>query len=86
MSTARTVIGLRTSCPSQSRQVNDLNDHSPTAASDRVTVLHEGRVLAADTAEQALSPETVSKAFGLQSTITPHPLTGRPHLTCALPD
>ena len=38
MSTARTVIGLRTSCPSKSLQVSDPNDHSSPAASFRVTV------------------------------------------------
>ena len=60
-------------------------DHALTHA-DRVTVLHEGRVLASGEPEQALSPGTVQEAFGLRSAIAPHPLTGRPHLTCALPD
>jgi len=60
-------------------------DHALTHA-DRVAVLHEGRVLASGGPEQALAPGTVRAAFGLRSAIEPHPLTGRPHLTCALPD
>jgi iron complex transport system ATP-binding protein len=43
-------------------------------------------VLASGEPEQALSPGTVRAAFGLHSAIAPHPLTGRPHLTCALPE
>jgi ABC-type hemin transport system ATPase subunit len=72
-----------------SRAVPDrapLSSIDPPATGDltvRTLVLHKGRLLSSGEPEPALS-ETVRAAFGLRSSITPHPLTGRPHLTSAL--
>lgn len=58
-------------------------DHA-LAHADQVAVLHNVRIRVLDSPTNALSEEAIGDVFGIRSAITPHPITGRPHLTqCA---
>ncbi|MEV1295874.1 ABC transporter ATP-binding protein [Pseudonocardia sp. NPDC049635] len=63
--------------------LHDLN--LAAAACDRVGVLDDGRLVAAGTPEQVLTPELVQRVFGVRADVVAHPLTGAPRLLYALP-
>lgn len=60
--------------------VHDLNLAAYVA--DRVVLLERGRVAAEGCPEDALTPERIRSAFGLEVSVTPHPRHGRP---CFIP-
>jgi iron complex transport system ATP-binding protein len=45
---------------------------------DRITVLHAGRIRAAGTPSQVMSPELLSQVFGTRLAMTTHPVLGTP--------
>ncbi len=47
---------------------------------DRLVVLHQGRVAAAGTPQQVLTPELLAEVYDVEAEVTAHPRTGRPHL------
>ncbi len=51
-------------------------------AADYVAVLDRGRIAAEGRPEDALTPERIRSAFGLEVAVTPHPRHGRP---CVIP-
>ena len=64
--------------------LHDLN--LAAAACDRVGVLDDGRLVAAGTPEQVLTPDLVRRVFGVQVDVVTHPATGAPRLLYALPE
>ncbi len=58
--------------------LHDLN--LAAAFCDRLVVLHEGRVAAAGTPEEVLTPELLVEVYDVEAEVTTHPRTGRPHL------
>ena len=63
--------------------LHDLN--LAAAACDRVGVLDDGRLVAAGTPEQVLTPDLVQRVFGVRADVVAHPVTGAPRLLYALP-
>lgn len=60
--------------------VHDLN--LAAYAADHVVLLDRGRIAAEGRPEDALTPERIRSAFGLEVLVTPHPRHGRP---CFIP-
>lgn len=57
-------------------------DHAATYC-DHLVVLDRGRVVAAGSVAEVLTPELIARVFGVAAHISPHPLTGRPHVATA---
>jgi iron complex transport system ATP-binding protein len=51
------------------------------AASDRLALLAEGRLLAEGEPWAVLTPENIEAAYGCEALVDPHPVTGRPRVT-----
>ncbi|QVQ52688.1 ABC transporter ATP-binding protein [Spiractinospora alimapuensis] len=58
--------------------LHDLN--LAAAFCDHLVVLHEGRVVAAGTPEEVLTPALLAEVYGVEADVTTHPTTGRLHL------
>ena len=48
---------------------------------DRIYVLKEGRILLQGTPEEVFTPEHIFQVYGVRSTVTKHPITGRAVIT-----
>lgn len=48
---------------------------------DRIILLKEGRLLAVGNPENVLSPDRISEAFGCDTLVDRHPISGRPRVT-----
>ncbi|SMD25596.1 ABC transporter ATP-binding protein [Kibdelosporangium aridum] len=48
---------------------------------DQLLVLHHGRQVRSGTPEEVLNSETLAEVYGVAAAVTPHPVTGRPHIT-----
>jgi iron complex transport system ATP-binding protein len=48
--------------------------------SDRLVLLHEGKIFAAGTPEQVLTPEKIKKVYHTEVLVIKHPLTGTPQV------
>jgi iron complex transport system ATP-binding protein len=58
--------------------LHDLN--LAAAYCESVIVIHEGRVVGAGPVAHTLTPELIGSVYGVDATILPHPVTGRPLL------
>jgi ABC-type cobalamin/Fe3+-siderophores transport system ATPase subunit len=47
---------------------------------DRLIMLHNSRIYAEGTPESVLTAETIQTVYGIQATVAPHPVTGRPYV------
>lgn len=63
--------------------LHDLNLAASLA--DQLVVLHQGRVLAAGPVKDALTPQAILTAFGVETDIDPHPRLLTPRLSFSLP-
>lgn len=63
-----------------------LHDLSHAAAyADHVVVLADGRVVAAGSPRDVLTPELIRSVYGVRAEVLEHPLTGRPLIAVASP-
>ncbi|GAA1533553.1 ABC transporter ATP-binding protein [Actinomadura kijaniata] len=62
--------------------LHDLN--LAAAACDRIGVLSQGRLVAAGTPAEVITPELVDRVFGVKASLVAHPLTGAPQLLYSL--
>ncbi|WP_432056484.1 ABC transporter ATP-binding protein [Streptomyces sp. bgisy022] len=62
--------------------LHDLN--LAAAACDRLGVLSAGRLVAAGSPADVLTPQRIHEVFGVRADVVPHPLTGHPQLLFAL--
>lgn len=58
--------------------LHDLN--LAAAFADTVTILHEGRAAVSGSVQEALSPEVIGRAFGVEARVDADPFTGRPRI------
>ncbi|MEV6040983.1 ABC transporter ATP-binding protein [Nonomuraea sp. NPDC052116] len=63
-----------------------LHDLDQAAAyADQVVVLRDGRVVGHGPPLEVLTPAFIEEVFGVRAHISPHPITGRPHIAVASP-
>ncbi|MFI7124835.1 ABC transporter ATP-binding protein [Nonomuraea sp. NPDC050153] len=63
-----------------------LHDLDQAAAyADQVVVLRDGRVAGHGPPLEVLTPAFIEEVFGVRAHISPHPITGRPHIAVASP-